>query len=121
MILKMENRKTQKTTCPNVTLFTINPTRSNIGSNWGCCNDRTATNHMSHATLSEDCPSSNLCIKIQILPHKKRSVPIIKTNMSSSRTYNQSALSESHRQNMLCVKNVNILNVTEDGLHVQGC
>lgn len=80
----MENRRTQKTNCPNFTLFTTNPTRSNMGSNWGFCNDIPATNHMSHATLSEDCPSSNLCIKIQFLPHKEHSVPIIKTNTSSS-------------------------------------
>jgi len=84
MTLKMENRKTQKTSCPNVTLFTTNSTRSNMESKWGCCSDRPATNHISHGTLSEDRPSSNLCIKSQFLTHKTLSLPIIKTTMSSS-------------------------------------
>jgi hypothetical protein len=83
--------------------------RSNFVSNWDFCNEWPATNHMSHAKLLEDCPSSNLCIKIQFLIHKIHSVPIIKTNMSSSWKYNQSKLWESHRQNMLCICNVNVL------------
>jgi len=103
MILKMEKRKSQTTTCPNVTLFATNPTRSNMGSKWGCCNDRPATNHIGHGTLSEDCTSSKLCIIIQIYLTKKLSIPIIKTTMWSTWTYNQSTLSESHRHYMLCV------------------
>jgi hypothetical protein len=69
--------KTQKTTWPNFTLFTTNPTRGNPGSNWGCWCDRTTTSHMGYyAMFSEDCPSSKLCLKLNLYLTKNVPYPL---------------------------------------------
>jgi hypothetical protein len=50
MILKGENRKTRKRTCPNATLSTTNPTWIEPGANPGLRVERPATNDLSHGT-----------------------------------------------------------------------
>jgi hypothetical protein len=50
MTLTGENRSTRRKTCPSVTLYTKNPTSTDLGSKTGLCGDRLATNHFSYGT-----------------------------------------------------------------------
>ena len=52
MILTGENRSTRRKTCRSATLSTTNPTWTDPGSNQGLCNERPATNRLSHGTAS---------------------------------------------------------------------
>jgi hypothetical protein len=47
-----ESRSTRGKTCPSVTLSTINPTRTDPGSNPGLRGGRPATNRLSHGTVN---------------------------------------------------------------------
>jgi hypothetical protein len=52
MILTGGNRRTWRKTCPSATLFTINPTWTDPGTNLGLRSQRLATNCLSHSTAS---------------------------------------------------------------------
>jgi hypothetical protein len=50
MILKWENRRLRRKTCPSDTLSTKNPTRTALGTNSGLHTEEPATNRLSYGT-----------------------------------------------------------------------
>jgi hypothetical protein len=68
MKLTGENRSTQGETCPSATLFTINPTWTDPGSNPGLRGERPATNRLSYGTAFSD-PYSSIILSFDASRH----------------------------------------------------
>jgi hypothetical protein len=54
MILRGENRRTLRKTCPSATLSTTNPTKTALGVNPGFNGEKPATNRLSNGTAVEN-------------------------------------------------------------------
>jgi hypothetical protein len=63
MILPGRPKNSEKP-CPSATLFTTNPTLTDLGTNPGLCGERPVTNCLNHGTASYACKS--LCELSQV-------------------------------------------------------